>query len=160
MSDHSQFRSKGPELLVELAQHTATTVREIIEIDIAVADQIGEIPAEGCRIAGDIHQFIAANTCQVSAQFGSTLARWIDDDAVETGAACRQFPATVMDGASAKTSRATTRPCRIIFGTADGRTLAFHSHDKSALERQRDGEIAHTAVKIENRLSGYQVAKL
>ncbi|EOD4106629.1 Mor transcription activator family protein [Yersinia enterocolitica] len=45
MSDHSQFRSKGPELLVELAQHTATTVREIIEIDIAVADQIGEAVA-------------------------------------------------------------------------------------------------------------------
>ncbi len=29
MSDLNQFRSKGPELLVELAQHTSETVREI-----------------------------------------------------------------------------------------------------------------------------------
>ncbi|STF45207.1 putative DNA-binding protein from phage origin [Escherichia coli] len=27
MSDLNQFRSKGPELLVELAQHTSETVR-------------------------------------------------------------------------------------------------------------------------------------
>ena len=45
MNDNSQFRSKGPELLVELAQHTADTVREIIEIESALADQIGEAVA-------------------------------------------------------------------------------------------------------------------
>ncbi|KDT42068.1 mor transcription activator family protein [Escherichia coli 3-105-05_S4_C2] len=33
MSDLNQFRSKGPELLVELAQHTSETVREIIDIE-------------------------------------------------------------------------------------------------------------------------------
>ena len=45
MSDMSQFRSKGPELLVELAQHTSDTVREIIDIDPAFADQIGQAVA-------------------------------------------------------------------------------------------------------------------
>ncbi|MCK0906774.1 DNA-binding protein, partial [Escherichia coli] len=42
MSDLNQFRSKGPELLVELAQHTSETVREIIDIEPAIADQIGQ----------------------------------------------------------------------------------------------------------------------
>ncbi|MBS8646927.1 DNA-binding protein, partial [Escherichia coli] len=42
MSDLNQFRSKGPELLVELAQHTSETVREIIDIEPEVADQIGQ----------------------------------------------------------------------------------------------------------------------
>lgn len=46
MSDNSQFRSKGPELLVELAQYTAITVRKIIEIDATVAEQIGEAVAD------------------------------------------------------------------------------------------------------------------
>ena len=45
MSDLNQFRSKGPELLVELAQHTSETVREIIDIEPAVADQIGQAVA-------------------------------------------------------------------------------------------------------------------
>lgn len=45
MSDLNQFRSKGPELLVELAQHTSETVREIIDIEPEVADQIGQAVA-------------------------------------------------------------------------------------------------------------------
>lgn len=45
MSDVNQFRSKGPELLVELAQHTANILSEIIEIDPVLADQIGEAVA-------------------------------------------------------------------------------------------------------------------
>ncbi|KFK92789.1 MULTISPECIES: Mor transcription activator family protein [unclassified Serratia (in: enterobacteria)] len=45
MSDDNQFRSKGPELLVELAQHTAKIIREIIDIDPALAEQIGEAVA-------------------------------------------------------------------------------------------------------------------
>ncbi|EFB1759102.1 DNA-binding protein [Escherichia coli] len=45
MSDLNQFRSKGPELLVELAQHTSETVREIIDIEPAIADQIGQAVA-------------------------------------------------------------------------------------------------------------------
>ncbi len=45
MSDLNQFRSKGPELLVELAQHTSGTVREIIDIEPEVADQIGQAVA-------------------------------------------------------------------------------------------------------------------
>ncbi len=45
MSDLNQFRSKGPELTVELAQHTSETVREIIDIEPAIADQIGQAVA-------------------------------------------------------------------------------------------------------------------
>ncbi|HAX5126366.1 TPA: DNA-binding protein [Escherichia coli] len=45
MSDLNQFRSKGPELLVELAQHTSETIREIIDIEPEVADQIGQAVA-------------------------------------------------------------------------------------------------------------------
>ena len=45
MSDVNQFRSKGPELLVELAQHTANILTAIIEIDPILADQIGEAVA-------------------------------------------------------------------------------------------------------------------
>ncbi|HFI2258486.1 TPA: Mor transcription activator family protein, partial [Escherichia coli] len=45
MSDLNEFRSKGPELLVELAQHTSETVREIIDIEPATADQIGQAVA-------------------------------------------------------------------------------------------------------------------
>lgn len=45
MSDLNQFRSKGPELLVELAQHTSETVREIIDIEPEIADQIGQATA-------------------------------------------------------------------------------------------------------------------
>ncbi|EBT6969480.1 DNA-binding protein [Salmonella enterica subsp. enterica serovar Poona] len=45
MSDLNQFRSKGPELLVELAQHTSETIREIIDIEPAIADQIGQATA-------------------------------------------------------------------------------------------------------------------
>lgn len=44
-NDTKSFRSKGPELLVELAQHTACTIKEVVEIDTAVADQIGEAVA-------------------------------------------------------------------------------------------------------------------
>lgn len=39
------FRSKGPELLVELAEHTAQTVRQIIDVEPAVASQIGDAVA-------------------------------------------------------------------------------------------------------------------
>lgn len=45
MSNVNQFRSKGPELLVELAQHTANILSEIIEVDPVLADQIGEAVA-------------------------------------------------------------------------------------------------------------------
>uniref|UniRef100_UPI00130086E1 hypothetical protein n=1 Tax=Photorhabdus sp. CRCIA-P01 TaxID=2019570 RepID=UPI00130086E1 len=38
MNDVNNFRSKGPELLVELAQHTACTVSEIIHVEPALAD--------------------------------------------------------------------------------------------------------------------------
>ncbi|MFE8103594.1 Mor transcription activator family protein [Brenneria goodwinii] len=44
-NDTNSFRSKGPELLVELAQHTASTIKEVVEIDSAIADQIGEAVA-------------------------------------------------------------------------------------------------------------------
>ncbi|MEC5344643.1 Mor transcription activator family protein [Brenneria populi] len=44
-NDTNSFRSKGPELLVELAQHTASTIKEVVEIDTAIADQIGEAVA-------------------------------------------------------------------------------------------------------------------
>jgi Mor family transcriptional regulator len=44
MLEHT-FRSKGPQLLVELAQHTALTVRQIIDVDPHVATQIGEAVA-------------------------------------------------------------------------------------------------------------------
>ena len=52
MSDLNQFRSKGPELLVELAQHTSETVREIIDIEPEVADQIGQAVANRMMQAG------------------------------------------------------------------------------------------------------------
>lgn len=45
MSDVNNFRSKGPELLVELAQHTASTVSEIINVEPELAEQIGEAVA-------------------------------------------------------------------------------------------------------------------
>ncbi|MDR5610759.1 MULTISPECIES: Mor transcription activator family protein [unclassified Arsenophonus] len=44
MLEHT-FRSKGPELLVELAEHTAQIVRQIIDVDPAVASQIGDAVA-------------------------------------------------------------------------------------------------------------------
>ncbi|MCV9878833.1 Mor transcription activator family protein [Brenneria izbisi] len=44
-NDTKSFRSKGPELLVELAQHTASTIKQVVEIDTAIADQIGEAVA-------------------------------------------------------------------------------------------------------------------
>ncbi|MDX5630371.1 MULTISPECIES: Mor transcription activator family protein [unclassified Brenneria] len=44
-NDTNSFRSKGPELLVELAQHTASTIKEVVEIDTDIADQIGEAVA-------------------------------------------------------------------------------------------------------------------
>lgn len=45
MTDDNQFRSKGPELLVELAQHTTKIISEIMEITPALAEQIGEAVA-------------------------------------------------------------------------------------------------------------------
>lgn len=45
MNNGNNFRSKGPELLVELAQHTASTIKEVVEIDTAIAEQIGEAVA-------------------------------------------------------------------------------------------------------------------
>ncbi|EYU13286.1 MULTISPECIES: Mor transcription activator family protein [Photorhabdus] len=45
MNDVNNFRSKAPDLLVELAQHTACTVREIIHVEPALAEQIGEAVA-------------------------------------------------------------------------------------------------------------------
>ncbi|CAM3726463.1 Mor transcription activator family protein [Xenorhabdus thuongxuanensis] len=45
MNDVNNFRSKGPELLIELAQHTASTVSEIINVDPVLAEQIGEAVA-------------------------------------------------------------------------------------------------------------------
>ncbi|RLM25347.1 DNA-binding protein [Brenneria alni] len=44
-NDTNSFRSKGPELLVELAQHTACIIKEVVEIDTTIADQIGEAVA-------------------------------------------------------------------------------------------------------------------
>ncbi|GDO99205.1 Mor transcription activator family protein [Escherichia coli] len=45
MNDVNQFRSKGPELLVELAQHTSDIVRELLDADPAVAEQAGQAVA-------------------------------------------------------------------------------------------------------------------
>lgn len=39
------FHSKGLELLVELSEHIAQTVRQIIDVDHAVASQIGDAVA-------------------------------------------------------------------------------------------------------------------
>ncbi|ATO34617.1 DNA-binding protein [Dickeya dianthicola] len=45
-NDTNTFRSKGPELLIELAQHTAITAREVVDtISPEVAEQIGEAVA-------------------------------------------------------------------------------------------------------------------
>ena len=44
-NDTHDFRSKGPELLIELAQHVASIIKEVLEIDPAIADQIGEAAA-------------------------------------------------------------------------------------------------------------------
>ncbi|OSM95595.1 MULTISPECIES: Mor transcription activator family protein [Lonsdalea] len=45
MTNSNSFRSKGPELLVELAQHTANILHEAVDIDTRTADQIGEAVA-------------------------------------------------------------------------------------------------------------------
>lgn len=45
MTNSNSFRSKGPELLVELAQHTSNILHEAVDIDIRTADQIGEAVA-------------------------------------------------------------------------------------------------------------------
>ncbi|NPE59253.1 DNA-binding protein [Dickeya dadantii] len=46
MNGDNNFRSKGPELLIELAQHTAITAREVVDtISPEVAEQIGEAVA-------------------------------------------------------------------------------------------------------------------
>lgn len=41
----SQFRSLCPELLLELASHTASTIQDVIEIDAVIAEQIGDAVA-------------------------------------------------------------------------------------------------------------------
>lgn len=42
MSDIEQFRSKGPELLIDLSQHASSVIHEIIsDIEPEVAEQIG-----------------------------------------------------------------------------------------------------------------------
>jgi len=47
-----------------------------------------------------------------------------------------------------------------MLSAADGRTLAFHSQNISALEGQGNGEITHAAVKVKDPLSGHNAAKL
>ncbi|MBN3263205.1 Mor transcription activator family protein [Pectobacterium brasiliense] len=41
-----QFRSKGPELLVELSQHVADTVKTVTELDPQTAEQVGNAVAK------------------------------------------------------------------------------------------------------------------
>ncbi|MFP1892808.1 Mor transcription activator family protein [Lonsdalea quercina] len=45
MTNSNSFRSKGPELLVELAQHTSNILHEAVDMDTCTADQIGEAVA-------------------------------------------------------------------------------------------------------------------
>lgn len=50
MKEGADFKSKGPELLVDLAQHTAVALTELLGIDPAQAEQAGREIAD--RMAG------------------------------------------------------------------------------------------------------------
>ncbi|HDW3810916.1 Mor transcription activator family protein [Serratia marcescens] len=44
MNDHL-FRTKAPELLVDLAAHTASSIRQVLDVSPEVAEQIGQAVA-------------------------------------------------------------------------------------------------------------------
>ena len=79
MSDLNQFRSKGPELLVELAQHTSETVREIIDIEPAIADvyfPMGMVWKVSQRDREIFREFNGRNHHELARKFGVSL-QWV-----------------------------------------------------------------------------------
>lgn len=58
MNSHA-FRSKGPELLVELAHHVADTIVDVTGLDLKVAEQVGSSVATRMMLVWGGRMFIS-----------------------------------------------------------------------------------------------------
>ncbi len=88
-------------------------------------DQIGEVPAEGCRVAGDIHQSSPAECSQLTGKIRCSLAGWIYDYAIKKGVGCYKLFAGAMDRVLLKTNIGKTGTNGIFLSTTNCRALTF-----------------------------------
>lgn len=154
----STFFQEGDSLdVVGLGEHVEWLHSGEVE---PLPGKFGKIPAEGCRIAGNVNQPVATKRGQQAGETGDALTGWVNHHAVELTSGRRQFLAGRVGRLLAEITVGQTGQRCVVAGAANGRTLAFYAKQRTGSCGQRNGEVAGTAEQVEYRIVVRYAGKL